>query len=215
MLSLCLAVSGLAAHAASFSYYGEFGQDDDVEYIHFTVAETLVTATDSSTATSVVIRTYSYAGGVQADGTVVAPGGFDPILTLYNGAGNFIGETDDDDTGLALADPVSGASYDAGAEFLLPEGSYTLAISQYSNYAYLDSTLSDPFIEDGGNFTGAAFGCSNGQFCDFLGNNRTGSWALSIENVEISPVPLPASMLFVLTGCLLLLRIGRTRNQIL
>ncbi|WP_299356630.1 DVUA0089 family protein [uncultured Shimia sp.] len=208
-----LVASSMVVQAASFSFSGELSQDDTVEYIYFTVGENLITTSDTST--SVVIRTYSYGGGIQPDGTVVPAGGFDPILTLYDAAENFIGETDDDTTGLAQADPSTRATYDAGDTFDLAPGTYTAAVSQWSNYAYLASTLSDEFVETGDGFFTGEFGCSNGQFCDWTGANRSSLWAFGIENVEsawiIAPVPLPASALLLLGGGLFLLPLGWIR----
>lgn len=60
--------------AATPSYRGNFTQDDDVRLISFSLAS----------ASDVEIRTYSYGGGIQADGTPIDPGGYTVALAQYD-----------------------------------------------------------------------------------------------------------------------------------
>ena len=177
----------LPADAASFSFTGNFNQDDDVQFFSFSVAA----------LSNVTLLTYSYAGGVQADGNVVARGGFDPILALFNSAGLLIGQNDDG-TGVP-ADALTGRSWDTRLDVALGAGNYTVAVMQYNNFAN-GPNLSDGFQRDGdGNFT--AVNCAATQFCDVSGvvpgNARDGHWAFDVLNVadaQIGAVPLPASL---------------------
>lgn len=184
-LALAL-ISGVgSAQAADFSFTGSFTQDDDVQLFNFLVGAT----------STVTLRTYSYAGGTQADGNVVSAGGFDPILALFDSTGGLIVQNDD---GIGVpVDPVTTFGFDTLLSTSLAAGSYTVSVMQFANSA-LGPTLSDGFNLDGtGNFTSIS-GCSN--FCDVGGNNRTGEWAFDVLNVEsavtppMTPIPLPASL---------------------
>ena len=87
----------------------------------------------------------------------------------------------------------------------LTAGSYTVAVTQFDNFAS-GPNLTDGFQRDGeGNFTGSFFeSCSNGSFCDVSDvapfNNRTSVWAYDVLNVtsaELPPegnVPTPATL---------------------
>ena len=88
------------AAALNFSFYGSFTSDDDVQLFSFKVGD----------VSAVTLRTYSYAGGVNADGVTVARGGFDPILALFDSQGEFI---DDNDDGYGVPkDSVTHKGYD-------------------------------------------------------------------------------------------------------
>ena len=182
-----LGISG-TANAADFSLRGAFAQDADVHLFDFSVV----------TESTVTLRTYSYGGGIQADGTVIAAGGFDPVLTLFDSDGNRLFFNDDDDTGSVSSDPVTTQAYDSFLEGILSAGNYTLALTQYGNFS-LGTTLADGFSRTG-NFTGDTFSrCEAGSsFCDFTGNIRTNEWAFDALGVlplkeadEIKPDPKP------------------------
>lgn len=173
---------GSTANAADFSFQRNFSQDDDVQLFNFSVG----------TSSNVTLRTYSYAGGTQADGTVVAAGGFDPVLALFDAAGNFINLNDDGGFSVP-ADPVTGASFDSFLQALLAPGNYTASVMQFNNFP-VGPTLADGFIRDGdGNFT-APF-CLSGAtaFCDVTGTARTNAWAFDVLNVSSAVVVPPTS----------------------
>jgi hypothetical protein len=176
-----------ASAATTASHRGTFVFDDEIQLIGFSVP----------TRSEVVIRTLSYGGGTQADGTVIAPGGFDPVLELFDGGGRFMVEADDEDPpGTANADPNTGEAFDASMDLTLDAGFYALALVQYDN-APNGGTLSDGFERTGSpRFTGR-FGCSNGQFCDFPGNNRSGAWAVDIL---VTDIPEPSVCTLVVAG---------------
>ena len=62
-------------------------------------------------AREVALRTWSFAGGTNAEGQVIKNGGFDPVVSLFNSS---TGARDsfNDDSGLVM-DPLSGAAWDS------------------------------------------------------------------------------------------------------
>lgn len=182
-----LAIGGLgiasAANAADFSFRGTFPADDTVQLFNFTV----------NTGSDITLRSLSYAGGTQADGTVISAGGFDPILTLFDAStGNRIGQNDDGTSPNVGIDPVTGNTYDTFLQTFVNPGQYTVAVSQFNNFA--GENLSDPFPNAGQrNFT-ATFGCNAGQFCDATGDSRTNFWAFDILNVNLATAPQPVAL---------------------
>src|SRR5271166_7001129 len=86
-------LTGSIAHGSSFfSFTGTFTQDDQLELFQFTAP-----------SASVTLRTWSYAGGTNAAGHLISPGGFDPVLSLFDATG-----------GLMSSSPLT-ASNDDGA----------------------------------------------------------------------------------------------------
>ncbi len=208
-----------SASAADFSFTGTFTEDDDIALFAFTVGS----------PSTVTLQSLSYAGGTNAAGQTIAAGGFDPILALFDSAGNLI---DQDDDGSSVVDPETGRSWDVFLQELLQPGSYTVAVTQYDNFA--NATLGAGFDRQGqGNFT-VNFGCPEAQpaFNDVSGGTgcgRTANWAFDILGVQTAVIPgtpgggggvVPepstwAMMLigFALTGCAL--RRGRRPQPIL
>lgn len=206
-----LAASGsliCTANAATFSFTGTFGADDEVQLFNFSVGAT----------SNITLRTWSYAGGVQADGNVVAAGGFDPILALFDSSGVLIGQNDDGGCALVPADPNTGMCWDTFLTASLAAGDYMVALMQSNNFAN-GPNLSDGFARTGQPFFTAASGCSNGQFCDVSGgsgNNRTNFWAFDILNAVSAStppeVPLPAAAWLFLAGAGALAALRRAKN---
>lgn len=178
ILSLIATTTALSSSvlAADFSFRGTFSADDEVQMFDFNI----------ETTSDVTLKTLSYAGGIQADGTDISAGGFDPILALFDGSGDFIDGNDDGifpDVGI---DPFTGEEFDTFLQTTLDPGNYTVAISQFDNFfnGGFGDNVSLGFFEEGNpNFT-ALFGCSNGQFCDVAGDNRTNEWAFDVLNVD-------------------------------
>src|SRR5688572_11867502 len=81
-----VAVGGTgAAQAANFSFTGNLSDPNQELLFNF----------DVGVASTVTLRTYSYAGGTNAAGQVIPGGGFDPILALFNSSGLLINQNDD------------------------------------------------------------------------------------------------------------------------
>lgn len=201
------------AGVMDFSFSGTFSQDDEVQLFNFTVG----------TASNVTLKTLSYAGGINSAGTVIAAGGFDPILALFDAAGMLIDSNDDGSFPDVGIDPVTGNEFDTFLEATLTPGLYTVAVSQYYNFA-VGPLLSDGFSEAGrGNFTGTDFGggtLDGLPFIDAGGNQRTNAWAFEILNVDGATaaggtVPEPTSLAIFgvlgIAGCISRRRRSRRR----
>jgi hypothetical protein len=198
-LGLAAAVAAQAS-PTNFSFVGSFGGDANVQLFNFT----------ANGASTVRLISYSYGGGTQANGNVVARGGFDPILALFNSSGALVGQNDDAvsntagacGSGVVAADALTGQQWDTCLDLVLAAGDYTVSIQQYANFA-IGPNLSNGFSQSSATFT-STYGCSNGQFCDVsgvaAGNNRNNRWAFDILNVEsatTSAVPEPGSLALV------------------
>jgi hypothetical protein len=186
LTALVIGVLGItsSAKAADFSFRGNFPADDTVQFFNFTV----------NTGSDITLRSLSYAGGTQADGTVISRGGFDPILSLFDAStGTRIAQNDDGDASNVGIDPVTEQTYDTFLQTSVNPGQYTVAVSQYNNFA--GDNLSDPFFKAGQrNFTATFEGCSASQFCDATGDSRTNFWAFDILNVNLATAPQPVSL---------------------
>lgn len=206
---------GGAAGATDFSFTGTFTQDDDVQTFGFSVGAT----------SSVTLRTWSYAGGVNAAGATIARGGFDPILALFNSSGTTIAQNDDGGS-LVAADGIrnstgSGARWDTFLTSSLAAGTYSVSVQQYNNFAGLTNAPSAYARFGDGNFTPALAGpsCIALQFCDVSGstfNERDSHWAFDILNVEtavIGVVPEPETYAMLLAGLGLMGFVARRRKQ--
>lgn len=175
------------ARASSTSLIGTFVFDNDVVLYNFTVLE----------QSNVTLQTFSYGGGVNAAGDVIPAGGFDAVLSLFDSSGALI--TYDDD-GVGNVDPVTGVAYDAFIGITLGVGTYTVALTQFSNFA-TGNNLSGGFAFDGIsniNFT-LAFAPQGGSgfFWDVTETQRTGNWAM---DVTVTPVPEPSSVVMAVAA---------------
>jgi hypothetical protein len=188
--------------AASFSFAGNFTEDDDLQFFAFTI-------NDPSTVT---ITTLSYAGGTNAAGNIIPRGGFDPIVSLFDSLGDPVGTNNDGGCAAVGQDPVTNACWDSFLTSVLNAGSYTVVLSQSDNTPV--GTLAEGFSREGqGNFTGPTYVGAPGAFWDANPNQRTSAWALDILNVDtatISGIPEPATGL-LLTGALGILGLLRLR----
>jgi hypothetical protein len=169
-----------SAHAASFSYTGTLNNPNDFQSFFFT----------ANGASTVNLRSYSYAGGTNAAGDVIAAGGFDPILSLFDSTDTLI-QTVDDGPLTVPADPVTGRSYDTNFSQALTAGNYRVVISQFSNFA------------TGPNFSNG-FPANQTSFRDFTGATRTANWAFDITGVDTasSSNPVSAPEPFTIVGTL-------------
>jgi hypothetical protein len=178
--ALCCGLGASPANADNFSFTGSFTNDNDVQLFNFTVGA----------LSTVTLRTFSYAGGTNSAGASIARGGFDPILALFDSAGVRIAENDD---GVGVPVDSSGAAFDTLLTASLAAGAYTVSVMQFDNFS--NGNLSAGFLHDGpGNSTfTAAFGCSQGFFCDVSGsalfNSRDGHWAFDVLNVASASTP--------------------------
>jgi hypothetical protein len=195
-----------AASADNYSFTGTFTTDDQLQEFLFTIGS----------STSFTAVTLSYAGGINQAGTTIPEGGFDPYLAIFNSIGTLVA-VDDDGTGFVPTDPTTGAASDSYLSYsTFAAGTYTLVLSQTYNEPY-GPTFADGYSETGiPDYTAASFGCSSGYFCDPASTtNRTGNWAVDIDNVrsasefgEGTTTPEPESILLFgsgITGLMILL----------
>jgi len=181
-----------------FSFFGNFTQDDDHADFVFTIV---------SPAT-VNLESWSYAGGVDRLGNTVPAGGFAPVLSLFDSAGDLLAF---DDGGVVNGTPpcggraldaVSGLCLDAYTQAALGSaGNYLVVVTEQDNTPN-GPTLADGFALDGtGNFTG-------GPFIDPGGYQRSSYFDFTIGPVDAAaPVPEPGSgpLLAALLGLVALL----------
>lgn len=181
LLSVGLAAVALAAtpaQAADVSFVGNLSAPNQVLFFDFTI----------TTASTVTLRSYSYAGGTNAQGTVIARGGFDPILGVYDSLGNRIGENDDGGCTNVPADSATGSCYDTFFRSALTAGTYRAAVSVFPNFG--------PTNLNTGTFAGATT----------FGTNRTSAFAFDVLNVANATgpgsgaVPEPATWAMLMLG---------------
>jgi hypothetical protein len=132
------------------------------------------------------------AGDFAAYTTSYAAGGFQPSLTLFDSAGNYLTSSGAVPPPGATADPTTGLKLDALlTDSGLHAGTYTLALTDWQLQQSPTATnLSDGFGSNLGDGT---------SFVDAAGTTRTGNYALSF-NVATTPVPEPAAVLLLVSG---------------
>jgi hypothetical protein len=168
---------------------------------------TLVNPEDSFATTvsvagggSVTLQTYGFGGGVNAAGTAIAPGGFDPFVGLFSGTGDsavFVDGTSDILTNYTPGCPPAGTvtigSFpgqcgDVALSFSgLAAGTYTVLLT---DAAYLPAAVfegSPAFLGDGFiDLTGGVFQtCVDENNC----NTDTSNWALDVTVGSGSTTP--------------------------
>jgi hypothetical protein len=204
---VALAMFPLLSRATNITLQGSFTADDNVQLFSVSV----------SSEAAIDIRSYGYAGGITSTGTVVPRGGFDTILTLFDGSGMFL---DDNDDGAGVpTDPTTGLAADARLTETLTSGKYIVALTEYDNFSI--GNLVDGFAEDGHpNFTAnpsftAGPTCADNMFRDISGTDgacRNGNWTVTFDNVaSVTAVPEPSVLVLGGLGLGLLL-IGHCRR---
>lgn len=190
LLFLVLGSSSLGAATVTTTYSGTFANQAQVLEETFTV-------TSSSTVT---MFTTSYGGGANLNGTTASAGGFEPMITLYDSAGNYVfGEAVT--SPMATKDPSTGLALDA---YLLDShvaaGSYIAVLTDWLNQQPATATnLSSGFVD---------LGSGGSTYTDEMGNSRNANYALNISvNSSTSAAPEPATFWLMLPvlGCAILL----------
>jgi len=173
----------LPASGANFSFIGAFAQDDERRQFTFALSQ----------PGTVLIRTWSYAGGVNSTGARIEAGGFDPSLSLFDSTGLLLAANRDGGCGKVAADPVTTSCWDAFVAATLPSGTYQLVLTESENMPF-GPNLTDPFVYDGaGNFTAAPGITLPAGFWDFWPDRRNNSYAVDISGVDSAQFPLGPS----------------------
>ena len=131
------------AFGTDFSFIGVFAQDDERRQFTFTLVQ----------PGNVLVRTLSYADGVNSTGARIKAGGFDPSVSLFDSTGLLLATNRDGGCNNVAADRVTAWCLDAFIAAPLPRGTYQLVLTESDNMP-LRPYLTDPFVYDGaGNFT--------------------------------------------------------------
>lgn len=190
-----------SVQATVMSYTGTFASDDQVESFAFSLAS----------SGTVSARTWSFGGGTNAAGTLIADGGFAPILSLFstNGAQDLLQLAQAGGSGSCPAgantDPTSGSCWDVAIDIALTPGDYLFALTQDDNTPF-GPGFGDGFLHAGeGNYTGPNYLGTDGQCIMVDGSQRTCGWALDIALPNVTqgpgnPVPEPGSLALLAGG---------------
>ncbi len=141
-----------------------------------------------TTTTTMEAITYSYGGGTSKTGAVVAAGGLEPYLSLFDSSGNFLASTYYGTTCPAGAGTVGGNCFDVSLDGgTLTPGTYEIALSAYENMSLAENNGPPATLADG--FTG-------------LGNLAPGedlnyAFDVILPSVASTPEPLPLALTFI------------------
>ena len=179
LMAVLVSLAPRPAQATAQSFTGSLAAADpnDVKLIEFTL-------TSAATFTA---QTWSFGGGTNAAGTVIAAGGFDPYLSLFSGFGPgalFLASNDD---GLCPPGTPSPTCADSTLHLVsLAAGDYTLALSTFGNFSFAENlgvgTLGDGFI----------------GFGDFDG--RSALFAVDINTVFATAISEPTTLCLLAMG---------------
>jgi hypothetical protein len=167
------------------------------------VLEETFTVASSSTVT---MFTTSYGGGANLNSTTASAGGFQPMITLNNSAGNYVfGEAIT--SPIATKDPTTGLTLDA---YLLDShvaaGSYIAVLTDWLNQQPATATnLSSGFVD---------LGSGGSTYVDEMFNSRNSSYALNISiasNASAAPEPATFWLVIPALGCAILLASRKRR----
>jgi hypothetical protein len=222
---LCLlAAAAVSLSAESLSYVGTLGSPESAFETTFTLS-----ANDT-----VTLQTWGFGGGTNAAGESIAAGGFDPLISLFDGpissatmavdlSSNPLADSD------ALNNPpwsyvsncppagtvTIGSSSDCGDDYMqvsLLAGTYTLVLTDagYSPLAIYDNgALSEGFSD----LTGGVF-----QTCDAGSVNcisPNGNYAVDIvsNQPDLVVTPEPATLTLLSAGLAVLAGFRRSNNR--
>jgi hypothetical protein len=149
--------------------------------------------------------TFSYGGGTNGNGMLIAPNGFEPYLSLFDAGGDFIASTFFGITCPAgsQTNPDTGFCFDVALDGgILEAGDYQIAITAFENMS-LAENFGSGTLTDG--FTGL------GNLAD--GEDLHYAFDVTLEPSSTSPVPEPSAEVLVLTGLALLTQIRKWKGR--
>lgn len=124
---------------------------------------------------------FSYGGGLNGSGALVAPGGLEPYLSLFDGSGNFLASTYLGTTCPPGAGTYNEQCYDVLLNGgVLAAGNYQIAVSAYANMSLAENS-------GAGNLADGFTGLGN------LANGEDLHYAFDVNLTSTSPVPEPAT----------------------
>ncbi|MBU2893043.1 DVUA0089 family protein [Colwellia sp. D2M02] len=164
-LMFFMATQANATLMSAHSFTGNFDNDESRYYIQFDVTA------DNST---VDLTSLGYAGGVNADGTTIADGGFDSQLFVFNSASSLLASDDDSSSTVSA---FGGNSWDAFISITLDIGTYFAVLTQY-----------DSDYQSGDLVTGTWSNSGVVNFLDVDDNLRTSSYAFDISGENLANV---------------------------
>ena len=158
-----------------------------------------------TTATTIQAITYSYGGGTSLTGALVAPGGLEPYLSLFDGSGNFLTSSYGSSCP-AGAGTIGGNCFDVGLDTgsTVAPGTYTIALSAFENMSYAENLGTPYMLADG--FTGLGN----------LGDGESLAYGFDVILANEAPpatTPEPASGVLLVTGLLSAAIRFKNRNQ--
>jgi hypothetical protein len=159
-----------------------------------------------SSSSSLTIFTTSYGGGTNLDGTTTKPGGFEPMISLFDGAGNFVAG-EDVTSPIAKTDTSTGLALDAYlTDPSAPAGAYIAVLTDWLNQQPPTATnLSSGFVD---------LGSGGSNFVDEQFNARSGSYTVDISAAgSIAAVPEPATLWMVLPAIAVMAALRRRRAR--
>lgn len=170
---------------------GQFTQDDQQYALDFAV----------SAEETVWAQSLSFAGGMTAGGQAIQPGGFAPVLSLFDADGSLLqvaAGSANTCGGAVAGDPATGFCWDAKFSATLGAGQYRLVLTQDGNTP-LGPTLADGFLQTGRpDYTGLDYlGQPGLHFINVDGSARAGAWAFTLEAAS---VPEPGAALLLAAG---------------
>lgn len=189
-----LFLASQSAMAANFSFTGTFRSDTDVQFFNFSLA---------ADSTDAVINTLSLNGGTNLASNLIAGGGFNPYLAIFDAS---TGDFKFDTSSKAGGDEAvisNTAPYFYGT---LLAGNYILALTQFDNVV-AGTNLSDGFANDLSLYTppGTPF------------NGLTGNWAVDMSFVDSASmdasVPAPDTYSLLLVGLVGFVATLRSKRQ--
>jgi PEP-CTERM motif-containing protein len=214
--AILLSNAAASAKADTVSLTGTLANAED------TYTTTINVATDST----VTLQTYGFGGGVNALGTSIAAGGFDPFVAIFSGTGSgatietdALGDTFGTSDALSnyssfMGCPPAGTVNLGGAicgditmTLALDPGIYTILLSDalyVANAVNDNGTLGEGFTD----FTGGAFQTCNTTDSGTTCANDTANWALDITTTPTTgggggtSVPEPSTLPLVLLALL-------------
>jgi hypothetical protein len=166
-----VAIGSTPAYGVSIT--GTLSNADDIRSVSFTA--------DGSSP--IDFKSYGYAGGTNAAGAVIAAGGFDPILTLFDAADNYIEEQNGAPSG----------SPDFNFSRTLSAGNYRAVISTFPNFFDFSANP---------NFSAGYPG--GGDL-----NGRSLAYAFDIVTTNPTAVPEPFTVIGTLVGGTAVLRMRK------